>query len=105
MQISKISRFPRQIREELNRRLDRSEQHKRILQWLNSLAEVKAVLEADFEGEPVKRQNLQSWKKSGFRNWQLRQAAFDFTQDALPDEIDQAALEKMSAKLIRCLQI
>src|SRR5256714_233242 len=33
MQSSKISHFPRAIREELNRRLDRSEKTKPILQW------------------------------------------------------------------------
>src|SRR5205823_10344533 len=58
-----------------------------------------------FKGESVKKQNLTRWRKSGFSNWLLRQAALDFTQDALPEELEQAQLEKMSAKLIRCLQI
>jgi len=105
MQISKIARFSPQIREEVNRRLDRSEQHNRILEWLNSLPEVQAVLKLEFAAEPVKRQNLQSWKKNGFRHWQLRQSALAFTEDSLPDDLDQATIEKMSAKLIRCLQI
>ena len=105
MQTSKISHFPRAIREELNRRLDRSEKTQTILQWLNSLPEVKAVLERDFAGEPVKKQNLTSWRKTAFRNWQLAQTALDFTENFLPEELDAAALEKMSAKLIRCLQI
>ena len=105
MQISKIARFSPQIREEVNRRLDRSEQHNRILEWLNSLPEVQALLKQEFDGEPVKRQNLQSWNKNGFRHWQLRQSALAFTEDSLPDDLDQATIEKMSAKLIRCLQI
>src|SRR5438045_486529 len=105
MQTSKISSFPRPIREELDRRLDRAEKTKPLLQWLNSLPEIQTVLKADFEGEPVKKQNLTGWRKSGFQNWQFRQAALDFTQDALPDELDPSELEKMSAKLIRCLQI
>ena len=105
MQISKIARFSPQIREEVNRRLDRSEQHNRILEWLNSLPEVQALLKQEFDGEPVKRQNLQSWKKNGFRHWQLRQSALAFTEHSLPDDLDTAALEKMSAKLIHCLQI
>lgn len=105
MQTSKISHFPRPIREELNQRLDRAEKTKPLLLWLNSLPEVQAVLKEHFEGEPVKKQNLTGWKKTGLQNWQLRQAALEFTEDALPDELDQSALEKMSAKLIRCLQI
>ena len=105
MQISKISRFPRGIREELNRRLDRSEPGKVTLNWLNALPEVQAVLKAEFDGEPVKKQNLSDWKSSGFRNWQLRQSALDFAQDNLTDDLDPSLLEKMSAKLIRHLQL
>src|SRR5258705_8538117 len=105
MPASKISQFPRQIREELNHRLDISEKTRLILAWLNSLPEVQAVLRKHFKGEPVKKQNLTGWRTTGFQNWQLRQAALEFTQDALPEELDQAQLEKMSAKLIRCLQI
>src|SRR5437868_5500207 len=105
MQNSKISRFPRHIREELNQRLDRSEKQTRTLEWVNSLPEVQAVLKEEFGDEPVKKQNLTKWKKHGFRNWQLHQSALAFTNDTLPDELDPAALEKMSAKLIRFLQI
>src|SRR5258707_2349197 len=105
MKISKIARFPRLIREEVNQRLDRFEPTKAILKWLNSLPEVQAVLAKYFEGELVKQQNLHGWKTTGYQNWLLCQTALDFTQDAIPDEIDKPALEKMSAKLIRCLQI
>jgi hypothetical protein len=105
MKSSKISRFPRPVRDELNRRLDRSEKTSITLHWLNSLPEVHAVLKTDFENEPVKRQNLDDWRKAGFQNWRLCQDALDFTQDALPEELDQGQLAKMSAKLIRCLQI
>jgi len=104
MQTSKISRFPRPIREELNRRLDVSEPGKLVLQWLNSLPEVHAVLHSDFKGETVSKQNLDNWKNTGLRNWQLAQTALELTNDSLPEDLDPAALEKMSAKLIRCLQ-
>jgi hypothetical protein len=105
MQKSKISRFPREIRDEVNRRLDQSEKQKPIINWLNSLPEVQEILKSEFEGEPVKRQNLESWRKTGFQAWQIRQSALDFTENSLPDDLDQSVLEKMSAKLIRCLQI
>ena len=106
MKTSKIASLPRNIREELNRRVDRSEKTRLTLAWVNSLPEVQAVLKENFEAEPVKQQNLSDWKMSpGYRNWHLAQSALAFTEDSLPDDLDQATIEKMSAKLIRCLQI
>ena len=105
MKTSKISRFPRPIREELNRRLDQSEPANTTLRWLNSVPEVRTILQAEFHGESVKRQNLDHWKNTGLKNWQLAQTALEFTNDSLPEDLDPAALEKMSAQLIRCLQL
>src|SRR5262245_28936377 len=105
MQISKIGQCPRHIREELNCRMDQAQSGKRILQWLNSLPEVKAILAEKFEGKPVNKQNLSDWKQTGFRNWQLLRSALNFSQETLPDDLDQTMLEKMSAKLIRYLQL
>lgn len=105
MQTSKIARFPRHIREELNQRLDRSEPRKRILQWINSLPEVQAVLKADFEGEPLNRQNLQNWQKSGLVQWQLHQVALDFLRDLSADGLGPDTLVQLNAKLIRFLQM
>src|ERR1044071_2309812 len=100
--VSKISKVPRHLRDEFNRRLDDGEENKTLLDWLNGQPEVQAMLKQDFDGLPISKQNLNKWKKSGFRNWQLRQAALDFTNDALPDDdLDSAMLEKMSSKLIR----
>jgi hypothetical protein len=105
MSRSKISLCPSKIREQLNQRLDSGQKSQPIADWLNSLPEVQAVLKEHFAGEPVKRQNLEAWKKTGFRHWQLRQTALQFTEDALPDDLDQATLDKMSDKLLRMLQI
>jgi hypothetical protein len=105
MQTSKIACLPRAVREELNRRLENLEKTKSILTWINSLPEVQAALAKEFNGEPIKQQNLDSWKKSAFRNWQLRQSALEFTNDALPDDLDPAVLERMSSKLMRFLQL
>ncbi len=105
MQTAKIAKLPRHIREQINQRLDRSETDASIAAWLNTLPEVQAVLAAEFNGEPVKRQNVQSWKKHSFPNWQLAQSALTFTNDALPDDISTATLEQMSAKLIRYMQM
>src|SRR5215510_12001310 len=102
---SKISRLPRHIIEHLNRRLDSREQNKRLVAWLNSLPETQKLLAEEFGGNPISAQNLSDWKKSGFLDWQLRQTALQFTEDSLPDDLDQATLDKMSSKLLRSLQI
>jgi hypothetical protein len=65
----KIARLPHVIRERLNRRLQNGEPGKRLVAWLNSLPEVKAVLETEFSCRPVSEQNLSEWKQRGYREW------------------------------------
>jgi hypothetical protein len=101
---SKIARLPGTIRNELNRRLDNGERNHYILKWINSLPEVQTILAAEFEGEPINRHNLNAWKKSGFRNWQLLQAALLLTLET-PGDLDQGTIEKMGTNLIRTLQL
>src|SRR5215469_6646292 len=102
---SKIAILSPRIREELNQRLNMGQSQTSLAQWLNSFPEVQSALQEHFNGEPIKQQNIANWKKSGFHNWKLCQDAIQFTQDSLPEELNDAALEKMSSKLIRCLQI
>ena len=52
----KIARLPRPLRHELNRRLADNLDGGAILNWLNALPEVKAVLARDFGGEPIGKQ-------------------------------------------------
>jgi hypothetical protein len=97
---SKISRLPRPIRERLNQRLDDTESSRTLLKWLNSLPEVQAVLKAEFEGQPVSKQNLSDWKKRGFRAWQIRRDAVEFAtedaDDALPDALSTSITKKLA---------
>ena len=65
----KIARLPQPLREELNRRLDQGAQGRPLLQWLNSLPEVRAVLAADFEGRPINKQSLSQWRRGGYAEW------------------------------------
>ncbi len=102
----KIARLPRHIREELNQRLDNSAPSKTILEWVNALPEVQTILKAEFEDKPITRQNLSDWERSpGFRTWRLRRDALEFSEESIPDELDQSTLEKISAKLLRFLQL
>lgn len=71
----KIARLPRHIRDQLNQRLDDGEQGTRLIEWLNSLPEVKQVLDAEFEGRPISDSNLSDWRMGGFLDWQAQQEA------------------------------
>jgi hypothetical protein len=75
----KIARLPRNVREELNVRLERSEQSPKLLAWLNALPEVQEILRKEFNGEPVSKQNLSRWRLGGYQDWVNRQ---DFLDDA-----------------------
>lgn len=71
----KIARLPKDIREELNRRLEDGEAGVRLIEWLNGLPEVVKVLAEEFEGVPINDVNLSQWKNGGFLDWQARQRA------------------------------
>ncbi len=47
------------------------------MKWLNSLPEVQAVLAAEFEGKPIREQNLSEWRKLGYVKWEHQQEALD----------------------------
>jgi hypothetical protein len=68
--VGKIARLPREIREQLNCRLQDGEPGKRLVVWLDSLPEVKAVLAAEFDGRAITEQNLSEWKAGGYRDWE-----------------------------------
>jgi hypothetical protein len=61
------------MRAELNRRLADGEPGKRLVAWLNSLPEARAVLAAEFAGRPITENNLSEWKTGGFRDWERQQ--------------------------------
>lgn len=81
----KIARLPREIREELNRRLDNGEQGRRLLEWLNGLPEVRAVLDKEFEGHAISHCNLTEWRKGGFPEWRARQETFALTREIMAE--------------------
>jgi hypothetical protein len=102
---SKISRFSRPLREELNRRLDNGETNNCILLWINSIPEVQEICASHYNGAPIIKQNLLEWRKSGFAHWQLCQTALRFTQQTAFDDLDEYALDKIAHNLTRALQI
>jgi hypothetical protein len=77
----KIARLPRPIRDQLNERLDRSERGPQLLDWLNALPEVKAVLRDNFAGAPINKPNLTAWRQGGFQEWLVRRDMCRETRD------------------------
>jgi len=71
----KIGRLPLAIQEQVNRRLHQGDRGAPVVAWLNSLPEVRAVLAAEFNGKPVRQQNLSDWRKHGYKQWLWRQEA------------------------------
>jgi hypothetical protein len=69
----KIARLPQLIREQLNRRLDDGEPGGGLLEWLNALPAVQAVLAAEFGGSRINAQNLSNWRKGGYQHWLKQQ--------------------------------
>src|SRR6267378_179901 len=56
----KIARLSHDIREQLNSRFREGEPAQTILDWLNAIPSVQAVLNSQFDGHPISEQNLSS---------------------------------------------
>lgn len=78
--------MPRDIRNQLNRRMADGETGVRLVEWLNGLPAVRAVLEQEFGGREINEQNLCEWKQRGYQEWLARQemlvCARELTEDA-----------------------
>ncbi|MCU0786004.1 MAG: DUF3486 family protein [Verrucomicrobia bacterium] len=81
----KIARLPRELREELNRRLQDGEPGGPLLAWLNALPDVSAVLAREFGGCVISKQNLSEWRAGGFAEWQARQETLDQARELTAD--------------------
>ena len=81
----KIARLPRTLRNQLNQRLHNGEPGVDLIQWLNALPEVQAILAEHFNGVPINPQNLSEWNNGGFLDWlatqDLLEAAREFAAD------------------------
>ncbi len=77
----KIARLPARIRNQLNQRLDDGAEGPELLDWLNALPEVHQVMQAQFNGAPVNKQNLSEWRMGGFQEWLLRRDLYAQSQD------------------------
>ena len=76
----KIARLPLLVRAQLNRRLQDGELQTKLVEWLNSLPLVQAVLQAEFAGRAVTEQNLSEWKAGGFKDWLALEESLEMIQ-------------------------
>jgi hypothetical protein len=92
----KIARLPRDIRNQLNVRLQNGEPGNRLVEWLNSLPETKKVLAADFGGRDINEQNLSEWKQGGHQDWLARQETLACARDVAADAGELAEVSEGS---------
>jgi hypothetical protein len=101
----KITRLPREIREQLNRRLRDGEPGVRLLDWLNSLPEVRTAQSPECGGNLVSEQDLTGWQASGYCNWLSQQAVLEQVRQMSADvaELEQAGEGALTNKLAQFL--
>jgi hypothetical protein len=101
----KIARLPRDLRDQINRRLDDGEPGVQLVSWLNELPEVQAVLSRDFDGRKINEQNLTEWKAGGYRDWQARQEMLAHANELAADaaELTRATNGKLTDHLAAIL--
>jgi hypothetical protein len=103
----KIARLPREIRDELNRRLQDGEPGGPLLAWLNGLPQVRHVLARDFGGCAMSKQNLCEWRAGGFAEWQARQETLAQARELAADanEITTATDGRLTDHLATVLAV
>ena len=87
----KIAHLPRDLREELTRRMQDAEPGGSLLAWLNAQPAVQAVLAREFGGVAVSKQNLCEWRSGGFAEWQARQETLAQARELAADATELAA--------------
>jgi len=110
----KIARLPREVREEVNRRLRDGEPGPKLLAWLNALPAARALLAAEFGGREVSEQNLSEWKQGGYCDWLRHQDELALARELATDAaelkrssrtvLSDVAAPLVTAKYLRMLQ-
>ena len=90
--IGKIARLPKDLREQLNRRLQDGEPGKRLLDWLNALPRIQEILAAQFGGRSITKQNLSEWRRGGYLDWEAAEE-HRMRMDRLTERAVQSSLQ------------
>jgi hypothetical protein len=90
----KIGRLPEELQGQLNRLILAGASDTKLLPWLNSLPEVRAILERDFGGQKITRRNLTAWKTRGYQLWFAEEnAVLDVAEHFLKEQHARAQPE------------
>ncbi|MGA3182155.1 MAG: thiamine pyrophosphate-dependent enzyme [Verrucomicrobiota bacterium] len=76
-----------------------------IAEWLNTLPEAKAALDAEFDGQAINEINLSNWKLGGYREWELQQEALEAVRrlGANAAELNTESGGQMADQMAACL--
>jgi len=91
----KIARLPEAIRQDINQRLLDGEQGKPLVEWLNGLPKVQAVLRAKFNGNPITENNLSQWKNGGFPAWEGGEQMADSVSSIIQPEENKQRIRQI----------
>ncbi len=98
----KIGCLPKAIQEQLNHRIENGEKGRGLVEWLNSLPEVQAVMAREFGGKPVRQQNISEWRKHGYVKWLRQQEALDMARQLADDvgELQPAGAPPLADQMV-----
>ena len=113
--LGKIARLSREIRDELNVRLQNGEVGRKLVEWLNGLPAAQAVLKANFSGKAISAQNLSEWKQGGYEDWvrhqencayaaMLTEMSSDLEEEAGETRLEERLAAPMAMALARLLR-
>jgi hypothetical protein len=89
----KIARLPAEVRREVNERLFDGQTGRSVARWLNTLPEVRTVMERDFEGANVTEDNVSQWRQGGYAEWMGQREFMDRARESegFASEMSEAA--------------
>jgi hypothetical protein len=113
--LGKIARLPREIREELNVRLQNGEVGRVLVEWLNGLPAAQEALKERFDGRAITEQNLSEWKQGGYEDWvrhqencayalMLTEMSEDLEEEAGKTRLEERLAALMAVALARLLR-
>jgi hypothetical protein len=103
--LGKTAPLPREIRDQLNRRLQNGEPDQDLVVWLNTLPEAQKAQSPKSGENPISEQDLAEWKESGYRDWLAQQVALEQVRQLTAEvaELEQAGEGALTDRLAQFL--
>ena len=92
----KIAKLPKELRAELNKRLDDNQAGPKLLDWLNARPETQRLVEQQFGAEPVNATNLSQWRRGGCADWRARREAVELEMELAGEEDEEGGTSSPS---------